>query len=144
MITGMQSSLLRLMPFILTTFAFYGLYTLVPNCPVRSRHALAGALTAALLFELSKKLFALYVTHFPSYQLIYGALAVIPILFVWVYFSWCIVLLGAEVTATLGEIEGEARQDDQLSELLGHDDPKAPQAVQHDENTPIQSKELEK
>ncbi len=79
----------------------------VPHQRVSFRYALLGGLVAALLFSLATDLFRLYITNFPSQQIIYGALAVIPILFLWIYFSWLIVLIGAEVTATLEEFMGK-------------------------------------
>ena len=98
---GLGTFFLKLVPSFAATGAFLILYMIVPNRPVRAKYALCGAVLATVLFELSKKGFALYVTSFPSYQVIYGAIAVVPILFVWVYLSWIVVLLGAVFTYSI-------------------------------------------
>lgn len=98
---GLSTLLLKTVPFLTSVLAFFLLYMVVPNKRIGLIHAISGAVLAATLFESSKKLFAMYVENFPSYQVIYGAMAVIPILFVWVYLSWIIVLFGAEFTRAL-------------------------------------------
>lgn len=110
-VTSLVEQMLRFFPLLLSWLSFWLLYSIVPTQRVPSRDALTGALVAGLLFELGKKGFALYVTMFPSYQLIYGVLAVIPILFLWVYWTWCIVLLGAEITVTLDDYRQFKRQE---------------------------------
>ncbi|MBT0727767.1 virulence factor BrkB family protein [Rosenbergiella australiborealis] len=92
---------LRSFPLLLSWLGFWLLFSVVPTCNVAGKDALIGALVAGILFEMGKKVFTLYVTMFPAYQLIYGVLAVIPMLFLWVYWTWCIVLLGAEITVSL-------------------------------------------
>ncbi len=96
-----QSILLRMLPFLTTFIALLLLYTIVPNRRVAARHAAVGALLGACLFELAKWGFGTYVSSVPTYQQLYGALAVVPIFLIWVYLSWVIVLLGASLTASL-------------------------------------------
>jgi len=99
---GGSRRLLGLAPVLTSMLGFTMLYTLVPNRQVPWRDALIGGLLAALLFELAKRGFAAYITRFPTYEAIYGALAAVPIFLVWVYLSAMIMLLGAEFTRSLG------------------------------------------
>lgn len=121
---GLTGFIFSLTPFLISAGGFFIVYTVVPNKRVSAKHAASGALFAAILFELSKKLFAIYVSSFPSYQVIYGALAAIPILFVWVYLSWILVLLGAVFVVQLEQL-WPAEDEDTLPSTGHHQMPKS-------------------
>ncbi|MDR1662369.1 MAG: YihY family inner membrane protein [Azoarcus sp.] len=91
----------RLLPPTLLSVLFVFLYFAVPNHKVRFTHALVGGLAAATAFFLMQRAFGIFIARFPTYTLIYGAFAALPIFLVWLYLSWLVVLLGALVTATL-------------------------------------------
>lgn len=95
------SALLTHSPFILSFFSFTFLYMVVPNCKVRFLHAVTGALVTAVLFDIAKLAFTWYLTTYHTYELLYGAFAIVPIFFLWVYWVWLIVLLGAEIAYAL-------------------------------------------
>ena len=92
---------LKILPVLLTTLAFSMMFRLIPNRYVPRRHALIGAFVAAVLFESMNRIFGFYISHFPTYKLVYGAFASVPIFLMWIYLSWLTILFGAEITASL-------------------------------------------
>ena len=100
-ISAFDIVLLKTLPILFTTLAFAMLFRLVPNRHVPLVHALIGALVAALAFEFTSGIFGYYVSHFPTYKLVYGAFASVPIFLMWIYLSWLTILFGAVIAASL-------------------------------------------
>jgi len=92
------------------TLVFTLMYWLVPAQLVRFRLAFFGGLLAGIAFEVAKYGFRFYITHYQTYQAIYGALATLPLFLLWIYLSWIIVLVGAALTATLSERDRRSRR----------------------------------
>lgn len=101
--TGPLSRLAGFLPLVLQIAGFAILFLVIPSYPVGRRDALYGGIVAGLLFEILKKGFGLYIKTAPTYETLYGALAVVPILLIWMYLAWIVVLLGAEFTAAMPE-----------------------------------------
>jgi membrane protein len=87
--------------FLVLAIAFTAMYRYVPNTPVKRQHAMAGGVFVAVGIELAKRLLAWYLGTVPTYSMVYGAFATVPILLVWVYIVWLIVLFGAVIAAYL-------------------------------------------
>ena len=94
---------LKVIALLLTSIAFAFMPPIVPNRRVRSRDALVAGLAAGLCFEAMKQGFGVFIAHFPTYKLVYGTFAVLPIFLLWIYVSWLIVVGGAVLTAVLPE-----------------------------------------
>ncbi|HEY1042489.1 MAG TPA: YihY family inner membrane protein [Telluria sp.] len=92
---------------LLTTGAFTLLYMWLPNRYVDWRDAVWGGLAAAIAFEVAKRLFAVFIKQFPTYAIIYGALAALPLFLLWIYVSWLITLVGALIAAALPVVKYE-------------------------------------
>jgi len=97
---GFSNVLIRWSPFLIEFFAMTCAYWLIPHRRVPIRFAVAAGFLAALLFELLKFAFTSYVRN-TSFEQVYGAVALIPIFMLWLYFSWVVILFGASVAASM-------------------------------------------
>jgi len=94
----------RLAAFVLILIVFLLLYKLIPNTRTYWRYVWPGALLAAILFEIARTMFIFYINNLANYQLIYGSIASIIVLLVWIYYSAFIMILGAEFTFQYGRM----------------------------------------
>lgn len=101
---------LKVVPVILTTLAFSLLFRVVPNRYVPVRHAFIGGVVAAAAFETMNRGFGFFIAHFPTYKLVYGAFASIPIFLLWIYLSWLTILSGAQIAASLSRWQQRGMQ----------------------------------
>jgi membrane protein len=88
---------LRQAPALLSMFGFAFLYWFLPNTRVRVVSALLGGIVAAILFSLAQYAYVQFNVGVMRYNTIFGSIAFLPLLMVWIYFCWAIILLGAEV-----------------------------------------------
>lgn len=86
---------------LLATAGFFGLYKWIPTRHVHWGSALASAGIAALSWTIARALYALYVKNFVNYDKLYGSLGAIPILLLWIWILWVIILSGASLTASI-------------------------------------------
>jgi membrane protein len=98
---GFDVYALSFVPSILTFIILTLVFMAVPTSSVRFLHACAGAFVATVLQELLRKLFIFFITNFSNYAIIYGAIAAMPVLMIWTHINWFVVLLGAEISATI-------------------------------------------
>ncbi len=119
---GIRARILSYLPLVNSFLAFFLLYMLVPNHRVRFIHGVSGALLATVLFEISKKWFSFYVTTFATFEHIYGALSVIPLLFFWIFLIWVVALSGAEFVYCLGAMRPAAKARREFEPLKGMHD----------------------
>lgn len=109
---------ITLLPLAFTTLMLTMLYVVVPNCHVPVRAGLIGGFVAALFFELAKSAFALFIKLSPSYQVVYGAFAAVPVFLLWIFISWALVLAGAELTRIIVVFDEHRRKIPRMQSLL--------------------------
>lgn len=136
--------LLTIIPLVVTTLGFAALFLFVPNCKVKWKDALIGGFATALALSIMRNGFAMYLAKFPSYTLIYGAFATLPIFLLWLYLSWIMVLTGATICATLPAIRQKQWDENRRSGYLFINALNVLKTLWHQEKVGLSKSELAK
>lgn len=104
--------------FFLSLTIFMLVHKFCPAVWVSWKHVWPGALLSTVLFEVAKTFFVLYLNHYQHYDKIYGSVASVIILLVWVYYSAFILILGAEFNSLLFRLRREGETFDKSAEKI--------------------------
>jgi membrane protein len=99
-----------LIPFFFSFWMFFLIYKIVPNRKIPWKPALQAACFSSLLWEVAKQLFGWYVIHLGKFSMVYGSLSTVAILFLWIYYSSAILILGGEIAFLLNMREKKIRR----------------------------------
>lgn len=101
----------RLAGFILIFATFSLLYKFMPNTKTAWRYVWLGAVVAAVLFEIARSVFTIYLNNFATYDMVYGSLAAVIVFLVWIYFSAFFLIIGAEIVSEYGRMRSGQTSD---------------------------------
>ncbi len=97
--------LIKLLPFVINILMFTAVFMIFPNTKVRFTSALIAGVVTGIAFQAFQYLYINGQAFLSSYNAVYGAFAVIPLLLLWMQISWLIVLLGAELSYAVQNAE---------------------------------------
>ncbi|GEM_PF-1559822 len=121
--TFLKTLVATVSPYFFSIMAFYMLYQFAPYSPVRAGYALLSAAFAGFLWELLKRPLSFYLTQVITIRQIYGPIGLVPLFLVWLYFTWVLILLGAELCWCLQHlrlIEGTGQEGGELERFRGY------------------------
>lgn len=110
----------KILPYLIVTIIFTFMYVFIPNTKVQFRAALIGGITSGLVWALVGKVFTAYIVYASSLVAIYTGFAIVLTTLIWVYLSWLILLIGAQLAFYL-QFPQYLRHGQESFELTGRD-----------------------
>ena len=98
LLTGTMSFFLHVSPVIIAIIIFMLLFKMMPNTRVKWRHTIWPAILTGAAFMAVEWVYVHYQIKLSAYNAIYGSFAAIPLFMLWMQISWCICLLGAQLS----------------------------------------------
>lgn len=110
----------KILPYVIVTIIFTFMYVFIPNTKVQIRAALIGGITSGIVWALVGKVFTAFIVYTSSMVAIYTGFAIVLTTLIWVYLSWLILLIGAQLAFYL-QFPQYLRHGQEAFELTGRD-----------------------